>query len=142
MIIAEWIKEQRKLLDAATPRPWRAYTEDNNSFSEIQVWEKDEHTLTLAVADNHVEEDRENFILMAQAPTSLEKALAIIEELGAAVEYAVQCFEAAEVEGLAKVLYDSEDERLKDLVERRLLYALDKLNQSRARANEIAGGEG
>lgn len=79
MTVTEWIKEQRKLLDAATPRPWRAYTSDKNKFSEIQVWEKNEHTLTLAVADNHIGKDRENFILMAQAPTSLEKALAIIE---------------------------------------------------------------
>ena len=35
----------------------------------------------------------------------------------------IGCFEAAEVEGLREILANTQDERLKDLVERRLMYA-------------------
>ena len=38
--------------------------------------------------------------------------------------YVIGCFQAAEVEGLQEALAETEDERLKDLVERRLMHAL------------------
>jgi hypothetical protein len=43
------------------------------------------------------------------------------------VTNALGCFDAAECEGLQEALLDTQDERLKDLVLRRLLYAPDHL---------------
>ena len=42
----------------------------------------------------------------------------------------VGCFEAAEVEGLTEILANTQDERLKDLVERRLMYAYTTAQQA------------
>lgn len=66
MIIAEWIKEQRKLLEAATPRPWYG-------AAKVIVAE-DEYGSEFEIPDT-----TDDVKLIAQAPTSLEKALAIIE---------------------------------------------------------------
>lgn len=41
-----------------------------------------------------------------------------------ALKEVVGCFEAAEAEGLAQALAETTDERLKDLIERRVMHAL------------------
>jgi hypothetical protein len=50
-----------------------------------------------------------------------------------ALAEAIGCFEAAEVEGLSQVLAESTDERLKDLVTRRLMHALPAIAALRSR---------
>lgn len=43
----------------------------------------------------------------------------------AALAEVIGCFDAAVIEGLSDALRDTQDERLRDLVERRLMYALE-----------------
>lgn len=50
-------------------------------------------------------------------------ANAAFKLLTEAVQTARGCFAAAEVEGLSQVLAETKDERLKDLIERRILHA-------------------
>ena len=47
----------------------------------------------------------------------------LLEEAADGFEYVSGCFQAAEIEGLHEALAETADERLKDLVERRLMYA-------------------
>ena len=47
----------------------------------------------------------------------------LLEEAADGFEYISGCFRAAEIEGLHEALAETTDGRLKDLVERRLLYA-------------------
>jgi hypothetical protein len=46
-----------------------------------------------------------------------------LEEAADGLEYIHECFRAAEVEGLHVALAETTDEKLKDLVQRRLMYA-------------------
>ena len=65
----------------------------------------------------------------AQRIAELEQQLAEKREpLMTAIETVIGCFRAAEVEGLTQVLAETQDERLKDLVERRLMHALYAAN--------------
>ena len=48
----------------------------------------------------------------------------LMQELVSAVREVIGCFDAAFAEGLQEALAETTDERLKDLVERRLMYAL------------------
>jgi predicted negative regulator of RcsB-dependent stress response len=70
-----------------------------------------------------------------EAVTALRKALAQPEQLVLAQEV-IGCFEAAEVEGLTAALANTTDEHLKDLVERRLMYALYAAQETREKQNE------
>lgn len=47
----------------------------------------------------------------------------LLEESAKGFDYIEDCFNAAFAEGLYEVLQETTDERLKDLVERRLMYA-------------------
>ena len=47
----------------------------------------------------------------------------LLEEAADGFEYIQGCFHAAEIEGLHEALAETTDERLKDLIERRLMYA-------------------
>ncbi len=47
----------------------------------------------------------------------------LLEEAADGFEYIEGCFNAAFIEGLHEALLETTDERLKDLVERRILYA-------------------
>lgn len=104
MNISEWIKEQRKLLDAATPRPWV------NEFHEGEylisgTTEGKTHFTAIA-------RHKGNAQLIAQAPTSLEKALAIIE------------------------IYDKVTKGFSGRD------GYENINEARAKAAQIVGGEG
>jgi DnaJ-class molecular chaperone len=59
-------------------------------------------------------------------PVSVEAAreLQNLQHYREASQEAIGCFHAAEAEGLSQALQETTDERLKDLVERRLMYAL------------------
>lgn len=46
----------------------------------------------------------------------------LLDEAANGFEYISECFHAAEIEGLNEALAETTDERLKDLVERRLMY--------------------
>ena len=47
----------------------------------------------------------------------------LLEEAADGFEYIQGCFHAADIEGLYESLAETTDERLKDLIERRLMYA-------------------
>jgi hypothetical protein len=74
---------------------------------------------------------------------ALEEALAKQEEqtdcdkqgetVGDLAEYVIGCFRAAEFEGLQEALAETTDERLKDLVERRLMHAFYKAQEPQQR---------
>lgn len=55
------------------------------------------------------------------------KADKIVEHNDAAIRVALGCFEAAEIEGLSQAIAESSDERLKDLLNRRVMHALTAL---------------
>lgn len=59
-----------------------------------------------------------------QPPEAWQKFDAANKLLMDAIQEVIGCFTAAEIEGLTSVLQETSDERLKDLVERRLMYAL------------------
>jgi predicted negative regulator of RcsB-dependent stress response len=48
----------------------------------------------------------------------------------------IGCFHAAEVEGLTAALANTTDEHLKDLIERRLMYALYAAQETQEKQNE------
>ncbi len=64
----------------------------------------------------------------ARTPPSPTLDQVTLEEVVEEVIDAIKCFNAAGFEGLSTVLAETEDERLKDLVERRLLYAENHLS--------------
>lgn len=47
----------------------------------------------------------------------------VLQQAEEVIEYVVGCFDAAIVEGLIEILATTQDDRLKDLIERRLLFA-------------------
>lgn len=55
------------------------------------------------------------------------------EPVGDLAEYVIGCFRAAEAEGLQEALTETTDERLKDLVERRLMHAFYKAQEPQQR---------
>lgn len=69
---------------------------------------------------------REEFTMsmFASKDDLIEALYRRVQYLEEVCEEVVGCFFAAEVEGLTEVLANTEDERLKDLVVRRLMYAL------------------
>ncbi len=60
---------------------------------------------------------------MAQVCEQLAPSELVVKQLREALEYVIKCFDAAQFEGLAVVLSETRDKRLKDLVERRLMVA-------------------
>lgn len=60
-------------------------------------------------------------LVLAHAPQQATPAQGAVNPLAKEV---IGCFEAAEIEGLSQALSETSDERLKDLVERRLMHAL------------------
>ncbi len=66
---------------------------------------------------------------------ALEGQQAQPEQLVLAQEV-IGCFEAAEVEGLTAALANTTDEHLKDLIERRLMYALYAAQETQEKQNE------
>lgn len=81
-------------------------------------------------------------IAPVERPTATQAAPA--GELAAHLKTADDCFAAAEAEGLTHVLQDSTDERLKDLVIRRLMWARDSIQAAQAtlgtQAAPVLGG--
>ncbi len=69
------------------------------------------------------------------AVVALREALAQPEQLVLAQEV-IGCFHAAEVEGLTAALANTTDEHLKDLIERRLMYALYAAQETQEKQNE------
>ena len=67
-------------------------------------------------------EDRADEFLAWQAARALSAAQPVAQE--AILKEVVGCFEAALAEGLQETLAETKDERLKDLVERRLMHAM------------------
>jgi predicted negative regulator of RcsB-dependent stress response len=65
----------------------------------------------------------------------IQEALAQPEQLLLAQEV-IGCFHAAEVEGLTAALANTTDEHLKDLIERRLMYALYAAQETQEKQNE------
>lgn len=61
--------------------------------------------------------------------TELAKARGEVETMTIAMKYACECFDAAEFEGLSTVLQESPDERLKDLVSRRIQYGIEAIKE-------------
>lgn len=70
----------------------------------------------------------------APAATPSSPAAVAVEEL----KHARGCFDAAEAEGLSQVLAETGDERLKDLVERRLLHAVSHIEAGQAAIRALA----
>jgi predicted negative regulator of RcsB-dependent stress response len=70
----------------------------------------------------------EDIVSWKKAITAFKQALATqpapVQEPVALADEVIGCFDAAEIEGLTAALANTTDEHLKDLVERRLMYAL------------------
>lgn len=64
-----------------------------------------------------------------QIKTSLNRQTDLTNELLDKCDVVIGCFEAAMGEGLMEALAETTDMRLKDLVERRLMYALYAMNE-------------
>ena len=65
-------------------------------------------------------------------PVSVEAAqeLQNLQRFRETVQEVMGCFNAAEIEGLSKALQETDDLHLKDLVERRLMYAFYAAEQA------------
>ena len=129
MIIAEWIKEQRKLLEAATPRPWErvgSSFESKNGDPVLSCECETSFGLTGATENLDIPKDNERLLLIA--PTSLEKALAIIE-----------IYEEALVMVDDQMQYYSCEIRDNPSSWNEVM---DKVKEARTKAAQIVGGEG
>ncbi len=92
-------------------------TVDRDSIS----WKAEAHRL--AQLHIHAQAERDAAIRRADE-------LALSEgRLREALQYVVDCFTAAEVEGVLELLRDTEDADLKDRVERRIYFAKDRAMQ-------------
>jgi hypothetical protein len=67
---------------------------------------------------------------------ALEGQQAQPEEQIMLAQEVIGCFHAAEVEGLTAALANTTDEHLKDLIERRLMYALYAAQETQEKQNE------
>ena len=86
-----------------------------------------------------IEEVKEVFKAYRDAqPNNIDKHTSSLEDLrqkqaaNSLAQEVIACFDAAEAEGLSQVLSETGDERLKDLVERRLMFALNAAQQAMA----------
>ena len=77
--------------------------------------------------------DPEQAALEDQAIIVIKQALAQPAQQGLADEV-IGCFDAAKCEGLAEALANTTDEHLKDLVERRLMYAFYAAQESKEKS--------
>ena len=74
-------------------------------------------------------------ILMSGArfgPYDVAILQAVISKKASTIEHVEGCFNAAIIEGLEQVLAESTDSRLKDLVERRLMYAAYRIKEDQS----------
>ena len=86
-----------------------------NSLAEPVVWKGCGECDCSFSCHEGVTECIRNVMQPAQKP--VQKSVALADEV-------IGCFDAAICEGLQEALVETTDERLKDLVERRLMYAL------------------
>lgn len=69
-------------------------------------------------------------VRFARALHFFDQRPAVQEVANPLAQEVIGCFDAAECEGLSQVLSETSDDRLKDLVERRLMYALHAAQQA------------
>jgi hypothetical protein len=71
---------------------------------------------------------------MAEIKRLKEAQPAPVQAPAALADEVIGCFHAAEIEGLTEALANTTDERLKDLVERRLMYALHAAQETKEKS--------
>lgn len=136
---AEWLDEQAKLgieshggneiWNAATMRARLSAPAAQQPIGYVVPFEWKNRETERVVKLTRDPQPEHGFTVPVAAQQPSETA---IHNARKALDVAYGCFEAAFAEGLDGVLLESEDERLKGLVKRRLLYAVEAIAQAQA----------
>lgn len=91
------IAEVKARLEAATPGPWAREANKNNEFHPEVEWTQtiltaDEEAF-ICIAEAFGEDDKDNFELIANAPSDIAFLLALAEKYEKALEVAIEAFD-------------------------------------------------
>jgi hypothetical protein len=94
MTLKDKIAKARELREKATQGVWKGYTQKDGMYSELQIYEGNKHKWTVADAMGKLQNDKDNFKMLAFAANNI---LSLVDALEKCLEFVDEHCECASI---------------------------------------------